>query len=207
MQGNRLDMENYPRKDHFQYFLNIGYPYVGTTVNIDITNWMTRRKETGNPFFLSFLHAVGNAANSITELRQRIDQEEIVEFDHCKLSYTVGLENGTYCYCSVSVDKPLDEFIVYARKEQDQAIKIPTISDGDEELALIFISSLPWLAYTSLVQPVPSPADSNPRITWGKYFEQDNKILIPVSILCHHALVDGIHLSQFYENLIARLNI
>lgn len=207
MQGNRLDMENYPRKDHFQYFLNMGYPYVGTTVNIDITNWMTRRKETGNPFFLSFLHAVGNAANSITELRQRIDQEEIVEFDHCKLSYTVGLKNGTYCYCSVSVDKPLDEFIVYARKEQDQAIKIPTISDGDEELALIFISSLPWLAYTSLVQPVPSPADSNPRITWGKYFEQDNKILIPVSILCHHALVDGIHLSQFYENLIARLNI
>ncbi len=207
MHGNRLDMENYPRKDHFQYFLNMGYPYVGTTVNIDITNWMTRRKETGNPFFLSFLHAVGNAANSITELRQRIDQEEIVEFDHCKLSYTVGLENGTYCYCSVSVDKPLDEFIVYARKEQDQAIKIPTISDGDEELALIFISSLPWLAYTSLVQPVPSPADSNPRITWGKYFEQDNKILIPVSILCHHALVDGIHLSQFYENLIARLNI
>lgn len=207
MQGNRLDMENYPRKDHFQYFLNMGYPYVGTTVNIDITNWMTRRKETGNPFFLSFLHAVGNAANSITELRQRIDQEEIVEFDHCKLSYTVGLKNGTYCYCSVSVDKPLDEFIVYARKEQDQAIKIPTISDGDEELALIFISSLPWLAYTSLVQPVPSPTDSNPRITWGKYFEQDNKILIPVSILCHHALVDGIHLSQFYENLIARLNI
>ena len=63
MQGNRLDMENYPRKDHFQYFLNMGYPYVGTTVNIDITNWMTRRKETGNPFFLSFLHAVGNAAN------------------------------------------------------------------------------------------------------------------------------------------------
>lgn len=86
-------------------------------------------------------------------------------------------------------------------------MKNPTISDGEEPLSLLFISSLPWLSYTSLVQPVPIPADSNPRITWGKYFEQEGKILIPVSILCHHALVDGIHLSQFYDHLKERLII
>ena len=56
-------------------------------------------------------------------------------------------------------------------------------------------------SYTALVQPVPSPADSNPRISWGKYFTQEGRTLLPVSVLCHHALVDGIHLSAFYQNL------
>lgn len=207
MQGKRIDLKHYPRKEHFHYFMNMAYPYVGTTVNVDITEWMHRRAEMEIPFFLGFLHAVGNAANEITALRQRIDQEGIVEFEQCKASYTVGLEDGTYCYCSVSCDRPLDEFIAYARKEQESAMKNPTISDGEEPLSLLFISSLPWLSYTSLVQPVPIPADSNPRITWGKYFDQEGKILIPVSILCHHALVDGIHLSQFYDHLKERLII
>ncbi len=62
-------------------------------------------------------------------------------------------------------------------------------------------NALPWLSYTSLIQPVPMPADSHPRITWGKYFVQEGRTLLPVSVLCHHALVDGIHIAAFYEKL------
>ena len=65
----------------------------------------------------------------------------------------------------------------------------------------LFISSLPWVSYTTLVQPVPQPADSHPRISWGKYFLQEGRTLLPVSILCHHALVDGLHLAAFYQAL------
>ena len=49
--------------------------------------------------------------------------------------------------------------------------------------------------------PVPSPADSNPRITWGKYFERCGNVYLPVSVLCHHALVDGLHIGRFYAAL------
>lgn len=71
----------------------------------------------------------------------------------------------------------------------------------DDNLDMIFISTVPWISYTSLIQPVPMPADSNPRITWGKYFRQEGRILLPVSVLCHHALVDGLHIAMFYELL------
>ena len=80
------------------------------------------------------------------------------------------------------------------------------IEEGEEAISYFFCSSLPWLTYTALVQPTPSPADSNPRLTWGKYFERDGKTLLPFSVLCHHALVDGLHLSRFYESLAERLN-
>ena len=205
MKKKRLDMEKYPRKEHFRYFMKMAYPYVGITVNVDITNWTKKRKEAGNPFFLSFLYEVIHAANAVPEIRQRIYEDGIIEFENCKASYTVALDNGTYCYCSVSGNHSLEEFLVDAKKEQENAKKNPSLTDGEEGLSLLFISSLPWITYTAMVQPVPCPADSNPRITWGKYFEQEDRILIPVTLLCHHALVDGIHMNMFYEKLNVQL--
>lgn len=73
--------------------------------------------------------------------------------------------------------------------------------EHDDPLDKIFISSLPWLSYTALINPTPIPADSNPRITWRKYFEENEKILLPLSVLCHHGLVDGLHIAKFYEIL------
>ena len=76
-----------------------------------------------------------------------------------------------------------------------------SIQEDADTLGKFFISTVPWVSYTALVQPVPSPADSNPRITWGKYFTQEGRILLPLSVLCHHALVDGIHIAAFYRGL------
>ena len=56
-------------------------------------------------------------------------------------------------------------------------------------------------AYTALTQPVPHPADSNPRITWGKYQEEGRRAPLPVTLLANHALVDGLHISQFFDGL------
>ena len=33
-----IDMETYRRKSHFEYFNKLAMPYVGVTVNVDITN-------------------------------------------------------------------------------------------------------------------------------------------------------------------------
>ena len=76
----------------------------------------------------------------------------------------------------------------------------------EDILDKIFISTLPWISYTALIQPVPVPADSNPRISWGRYFVQDGKTFLPVTVLCHHGLVDGIHIGNFYRLLEKRWN-
>ena len=43
----------------------------------------------------------------------------------------------------------------------------------------------------SLELPTPVPADSNPRITWGKYAQEGERVTMPVSLLANHALVVG----------------
>lgn len=200
-------MDDYARKDHFDYFKDFGYPYAGVTVDVDITDWLPALKARRLPFFHSFLYAAANAANHVPQLRQRITEGRIIEYKKCFSSYTVALDNGTYCYCTLDTDKPYEDFLIYAKEEQQKAVEKAGIDDGEDVQAFFFISSLPWLTYRSVVQPVPSPADSNPRITWGRYFSQDGKMWIPVSLLCHHALVDGLHMHHFYGQLQRQLGI
>lgn len=201
MSYRHLNMNEYKRMKHFTYFKSLAYPYVGISVNIEITELLSGMKAKDLPFFLSFHYCIARAANQVPEFRQRITDDGIIEFDHCKTSHTVALENGTYCYCTLECTLPFHEYLPYARQAQESARLEQNLQDQDDENELIFISTLPWLSYHSLIQPVPMPADSNPRITWGKYFCQDNKILIPVTVLCNHALVDGVHISLFFDAL------
>ena len=160
-----LDMDKYSRRKHFDYFRSLAYPYVGMTVNVDITDFVRKTKEEGLPFFLSLCYCVAQAANGVPEFRQRIRDGSIIQYDWCQTSHTLALEDG---------------------------------EDGD---SLLFVSSIPFISYTSLIQPVPCPADSNPRISWGKYFRQGDRLMLPITVLCHHALVDAIHISRFYATL------
>lgn len=100
-------------------------------------------------------------------------------------------------------DMPFDKFLPYALQAQENAKATASLEDGEEEdaLSLLFISSLPWLTYDALRQPTPIPADTNPRITWGRWRQEGERCLLPVTLLCNHALVDGLHLARFYEYL------
>lgn len=197
-----LNMDAYPRKAHFDYFRSLAYPYAGLTVEVDITDFLAAVKAGSLPFFLSLCWCVGGAANAVPQLRQRILDGRIVEFDLCPTSHTVALPDGTYCYCTLDGGKPFFDFLDYAVQAQEAAKARGSIEESaGEALSLLFISTLPWVSYTGLVQPVPCPADSNPRITWGRYHTAGGRTLLPLSILCHHALADGVHIAAFYDAL------
>lgn len=202
MKYNYLDMETYKRKKHFEYFNSLAYPYVGLTVNVDITEFLKKIKAESLPFFLSFCYCAAHAANRVPPFRQRILDGRIIELEHCLTSHTLALEDGTYCYCTLDSSLPFRDYLPYAVSAQEEAKRQASIAEEKTEvLDKFFLSTLPWVSYTALIQPVPMPADSNPRITWGKYFTQEKRLLLPVSVLCHHALVDGIHISEFYRYL------
>ena len=197
-----IEMETYRRREHFAYFSSMAYPYVGTTANVDITDLLGKIKGEKLPFFLSVCWCAVRAANAVPELRQRIVDGGIIEFDQCRASHTVALEDGTFCYCTLENEPDFPGYLEAGRAAQAAAKARASIRESlDEVLDKYFVSSLPWLSYTALIQPVPSPADSNPRITFGKYFSQGDKVLLPVSILCNHALVDGLHIAAFYQNM------
>ncbi len=113
-----LDWESYPRRDHFSYFCSMANPYVGVTMDVEITGFPEACKDRGIPFFLSFLHCIGRAANAVPQLRQRILEDRPVEFPHCDTSHTVMRPDGTYSYCRLDPMEDLDAFL-------EKAIPLP----------------------------------------------------------------------------------
>lgn len=198
MEYKVIDMETYPRRDQFELFSSYAYPYMGLTVNVDITDFLRKVKEREVDFFLSFCWCVYRGANAVPEFKQRIKDGRIVEYPEALMSTTLSMPDGNYCYCDFDCKLPFDEYLPKAKEAKRLAIERGKIEEYEDVDASLFCSCVPWLSYSALVQPVPQPADSNPRITWGKYFEQNGRVLIPLSTLCNHALMDGRHLSMFY---------
>ena len=201
MEYHMIDMSTYPRRAHFAYFNAMPDPYVGVTVDVEVGPMLEVCRKEGWPFFLSFLYCVGRAANAVPELRQRIHEGGIIEFDACDTSHTVLRDDGTYSYCRLDCMKPFDRFLPETKRRHEEAKAQVNLDDGEDGIGLLFLSCVPWLHYTGLRQPVPTPADSNPRITWGKYMTEHGRTTMPVTLLANHALVDGVHIGAFYDRL------
>ncbi len=201
MSFHTIDLENYPRRAHFDYFRSLAYPYVGLTAEVDAAPVLRYAGRSGQSFFLCFLHAVALAADAVPEFRQRIRDGAIVEYTECPTSHTEPLPDGSYRYCTIHHRMSPGQYFPLARKARNDCRSRGLEEDADVE-SMYFVSSLPWLRYSALVQPVAGGDESNPRFTWGRYEKQaDGRVLLPVSVLAHHALVDGLHIARFYDAL------
>ena len=195
-----IDLETYPRRSHFEFFKSYAYPYVGVTAQVDVTNLIKAAKDRGGSTFLACLYAAAQAANSVPELRQRIMGEGIVEYAHCDTGHTVALPDHTFRNCRTDCRRTFDEFLVYGRERQEAAKKAPGfVNSREDENGLIFVSCAPWISFTQVIQPVPIPADCNPRIVFGKYIRQGERVAMPLNLQANHALVDGYHMGLFYQ--------
>ena len=196
----RIDLDTYPRRDHFNHFCAMTYPYAGVTVDVDVTDLLALCREKGYSFYLMVLHAVALAADDVPEFRRRIDHGGIVEYDECPTSHIELKPDGTYAYCTLRHHMPLADYLTQAEVARTAAREGGSIEEEDDVQSMYFISTLPWLHYTQLIQPVACGEECNPRITWGKYqAEQNGRMMMPLSVLVHHALADGIHIAEFYE--------
>lgn len=202
MAWKRIDLSANPRKAHFDYFRSLRDPYVGVTVPVDVTELVSLCRARGYSFYLSFLHAAALAADRVPELRRRIDGDGIVEYDACPSSHTELLDSGAYCYCTLRHDPALclADYLACAEEARRACRERASIEEDEDVLSEYFVTTLPWLPYTDLRQP--TGGESNPRISWGRFTpDAGGRLTMPVTLLCHHALVDGVHLARFYQRL------
>ena len=200
-----VDMSASARQRQYEYFLSMDNPHVSLTVNCDISHLLEVTEARKLPFFLTLLHCVVNAANAVPELRQRIRGDEVVEYENCLSSHTVALPDDSYCYCPLDCSMPLEEFLPYAKEAVERAKLADSLDDGEDSEKLYFVTSVPWFSFAALHVPTKSSRDSIPRISFGKYFTQEGKTLLPLHLQVHHGLVDGVHIARFYEGVERRI--
>ncbi len=108
---------------------------------------------------------------------------------------------GSFRICHFPFASGFESFQDGAQQAIDRASP-EELDARPEDDGTIHGSSLPWIRFTGLTHARPlGLTDSVPKITFGKATADGDEVLMPVSVEVHHALVDGLHVSQFLEIL------
>lgn len=197
-----VDLDNWKRKDHYHFFKGLDYPHFSISANLDITRFYNYIKGNDLPFFISFLYAATKAANLVPEFRYRIRGNQIVEHEMVHPSFTAMTSKRVFSFCTVNYLEDYQQFKANTSRAIEAAKTQVSLEDEPGRDDLLYISCIPWISFTSIAHPIHmNPVDSIPRITWGKYFEEGEIIKMPLSVQGHHALIDGYHVGQYFNEV------
>lgn len=202
-----IDFNTWERKEHYNFFEKVDNPQFNICINLDVTNFLKFVKENKLSFYYSMIYASTYVMNSIEDFRYKIRDGRIILHDELKPSFT-DMKKGDRLFKIVtsSLDTNIINFSVKARGISNAQEDYFPVCDFEQD-ELIYFSCLPWISFTSLSNEiVMNKEDSIPRISFGKYFEQNNKILLPYSIQVNHMLLDGIHVGEYINKLQQYIN-
>jgi len=197
-----LDIENWPRKEHFLFFKQFDEPFFGLTVEIDCTKAYHRAKELETSFFVYYLHKTIVAVNTIESFRYRIIDDKIYIYDTIDVSATIMRDDQTFGFSLIEYSPEFEVFSVNAFQEIERIQNSKGLFTREfNDTNLIHFSAIPWVNFKSLshARSYTFP-DSCPKISFGKMMIADNgKRTMSMSIHAHHGLMDGFHVGQFVE--------
>lgn len=189
------------RKKHFEFFRRMDQPHFNLVANVDISAFLTVVKENQLPFTPYIVFVLSKVANDIPAFRWRIRGEEVVEHPSVQPSFTVPTEaSEVFSFCTVDYHPEVSVFIKRTLATMERMKTDPDFEDEPGRDDYLFMSAIPWVSFTGLSHAMHySPADSVPRISWGKYFKQDGRMLMPLAVQAHHAVVDGSDMGRYFQ--------
>ena len=197
-----IDMESWPRRKHFEVFNGFDYPHFNVCADVEVTELQAAFKGVSASFTLGLTYALARAANSIPEFRYRIREGRVIEYDVIHPSITILLENETFSFCTLKYVDDFPEFIQDSEKIVSRVKENPVLADEPGQDDLLYMTSIPWISFTGFMHPIHMhPVDSVPRIAWGKIFQKDSSLYMPLSVQGHHGLMDGLHAGRYFARV------
>lgn len=199
-----IDIENWKRKEYYNFFKGFDEPFFGIGTDIDCTAIYKYSKEHKESFFLLYLYYSLVAANRVEEFRLRIEDNQVALFDSIHASTTINSGEDSFSFCFLKYFNSFEEFKENALLQMEKVRNAGGLgnSEDNRRTDVIHYTSLPWIKFNMVTHPRAfSYPDSIPKITFGKLFERDNKYFIPVLLNAHHSLMDGYHAGRFFNLL------
>ena len=195
-----IDEKTWERAMHCKIFRNSIEPAFCVTFEADITNLKRKVKEQGFSFTIAMVYAVCKCANQVEAFRYRFLDDQIVLFDQIDTAFTyLNPETELFKVVNVPMVDDIREYVELATKTAQEQKEYFTGPLGND---VFQCSPMPWVTYTHISHTNSGKKDNaTPLFDWGKYYEKDGKIVIPISVQAHHSFVDGIHVGQFVERI------
>ena len=201
-----IDRETYYRKDVFRHFTEDCKCSTSITSRIDVTELVTHSKNTGTKFYINFLYILSKVMNSREDYRMGYlwQTDELICYDVINPTQYVFHEDTETCtpvyteYC-----ENYEKFYADALRDVEEAKKTREYGlDMTNHPNWFDASYISWLSYDSLHLELP---DGNlyfaPIINWGKYREENGRLVMPVTVRLNHAIADGYLVANVFRLL------
>jgi chloramphenicol O-acetyltransferase type A len=194
-----LDLTTWSRKELYEFFIDYAQPYFNVCARVDITNLVAFVRKRADLRISVALHYFSlRLANEIEPFRYRLKEKEVYVYDVVHGGTTVLLPNESFAYAYFDYQRDFEQFASGMTRAVDEvrngtgALK-PTMRDD-----VIYHTTLPWMSFTSFAHARnKGRGESIPRIVFGKFEEDNSRLMLPLSVEVHHALMDGIHVGRF----------
>lgn len=200
----KINLETWPRREHFQYYRNIVVCGYSLTARVDVTEALDFARRTGKRFYGCLLYAAACSVNEMDEMRMMVTPEgDPGIWDVVHPNFTVFHED----------DKSFSDLWTEYRPD------FPDFYQGFEEVLTLYggnhgikgrpgqpgnffcASCVPWLDYTGYATHSAGAPALFPILTFGRYTPEDGRYTLPVTLTISHAAADGYHASQLFQKL------
>lgn len=206
MEKKKINLQNYYRKGVYRHFSQDCKCSISMTARIDVTDLVRVSKNTRSKFYINFLYLVCKTLNSRDDYKMVYDWKSGELFCYDKINPTQYVfhddtETCTPVYTTYfeEYDKFYDECkndIERAKQTRGYALDVTNHPNWFDA------SFLPWVSYDSMNVELPDGhLYFQPIVNWGKYREENGRIVLPLTIRLNHAIADGYLLSKAYKIL------
>ncbi len=198
MSFHLIDFQTWERKEFYEHFINEVVCTYSTTVNLDITSLKRMR------LYPTIIWLLTKAVNQMPEFRTALTDKGVGIYDEMHPAYTIfNKENENFSAIWTEFHADYNEFLsAYETDVAKFSSSTHYAPKPDRPSNTFDISMVPWFTFTSFnINVFGEGKYLLPIFTLGKYFDDNGKRLLPISIQVHHAVCDGYHIGKFVETL------
>ena len=201
-----IDKETYYRKDVFRHFSEDCKCSVSMTARVDVTKLVDYSKSTGTKFYVNFLYLLTKVLNSRDDYKMAYlwQTNEIICYDVINPTQYVFHEDTETCTPVYSnYDPDYKTFYDNALADVEKAKQTREYGlDAMNHPNWFDASYISWLSYDSLNIELPDGyLYFAPIINWGKYREENGRLMLPLTVRMNHAIADGYLVARVYKLL------
>lgn len=175
------------------------------TASINIEALLTLCRKMAIQLYPAMIYLITTAVNQIEELRiDYNEQDQLGIWNFRSPSYTVfHPDDKTFSNIWTSYDKNFSTFNCAYLQDIGQYGNIKCfLAKGEEPKNTFPISCIPWVNFTSFNLNIYDNGNYlSPIFTIGKYSQDNNKTMIPISVQVHHAICDGYHAGLLFDTI------
>jgi chloramphenicol O-acetyltransferase type A len=196
-----LDIKAWERKEIFAHSSSLDIPFYSLTTPLEVTHVKEVSKTKNLSFYYLMIYCVTRAINKTDEFLLSIHHDKIFHLEERIPSFTT-LKPGheDFIIVDVPLKKNYEDFCLDCQNAVYAQNSLFGGRDDTEEL--LYISCTPWFDCSALTNERNlDKDDSVPRISWGQYYKENEKLMLHLSLEVNHRLIDGIHIAKFLDNL------